>query len=309
MDAQNHHVLIVGCGYLGQAVGSLLAKAGFEVTGLVRSAEAVAEINLRGWKVVRGDLTMRNSCESAAEAGPYSWVVHCAASGRGGGEEQYRAVYLDGCRHLLELMPDSQLLFTSSTSVYPQIDGSLVTEEAMANPMRGTGQILRATEDLVLGAGGTVVRLAGIYGPGRSVLLRQFLEGKSVIDVRGETPATPDGRWINQIHRDDAAGAICHLLSLPRATSAGQIYNVADATPLLQRTVYRLLAERFQQRMPPEALPDETRKRGWTNKRVSNSKLLHTGWNPLFPSYFDALEADPLLIPSILEQLSPGSAR
>ena len=117
-------------------------------------------------------------------------------------------------------------LFTSSTSVYAGSDGAEVTEASPADPERETGRILRQTEDETLAAGGAVVRLAGIYGPGRSVLLQHYLTGQSVIDVRSEPPATPDGRWVNQIHREDAAAAMLHLLGHPDdAVFRGQVYN------------------------------------------------------------------------------------
>ena len=88
-------------------------------------------------------------------------------------------IYLDGARNLLETFPGSKLLFTSSTSVYAQRDGSWVTEESDAKPMRETSRVLLETERLVLADAGIVARLAGIYGPGRSALLNKFLNGHS----------------------------------------------------------------------------------------------------------------------------------
>ena len=84
-----------------------------------------------------------------------------------------------------ELRP-GRFVFCSSTSVYGQTDGACVTEESPATPGRETGCILRETEDLVLQRTGTVARLAGIYGPGRSVLLRsctsESLQTEQLID-------------------------------------------------------------------------------------------------------------------------------
>ena len=153
-------------------------------------------------------------------------------------------------------------------------------------------RVLREAEQLVLANGGSVARLAGIYGPGRSYLLKKFLEGEAQID----------GRWINQIHRDDAAAAIAILLQHPEAPG---LYNVSDNTPLWQQDCYEELSRRFDLPMPPEGAPDPNRKRGWTNKRVSNDKLRQLGWQPAFPSYFDALENDPELVPSIRDQARP----
>jgi len=134
-----------------------------------------------------------------AAAGDFDAVVH-AASTRGGDSDSYRRVYLNGACNLLERFPKSRMLFTSSTSVYAQADGEPVTEKSAAEPKVETGNILRATEDWILANGGIVVRLGGIYGPGRSALLKKFLNGEAIVDPEGD-------RFVNAIHRDDAAAA------------------------------------------------------------------------------------------------------
>ena len=102
-----------------------------------------------------------------------------------------------GARHLLDAFRPRRTVYTGSTSVYAQTDGAWVDESSPAEPDRETGHILRETEAIVLAAhGGTVARLAGIYGPGRSVLLRKFLASEAVIEGDGL-------RWLNQIQRDD----------------------------------------------------------------------------------------------------------
>ena len=85
-------------------------------------------------------------------------------------------------RNLRRHFPRRASFFTSSSSVYPQTDGPLVTEESDASPDRETSRILRETEELVLSRGGCVARLAGIYGPGRSFVLKNFLEGTATIE-------------------------------------------------------------------------------------------------------------------------------
>jgi nucleoside-diphosphate-sugar epimerase len=215
---------------------------------------------------------------------PLDAVIHCASSGRGGADA-YRSVYLGGARNLREVLAPRRLLFTSSTSVYAQTDGGIVTEESAAEPPRETGALLRETEELVLAAGGIVARLAGIYGPGRSVLLRKFFSGEAVIEGDG-------GRIVNQVHRDDIA---CALLSLAERGDGG-IFNVSDDAPMPQREIYERLARRFSMPLPPLGPIDPNRKRGWTSKRVSNAKLRSLGWMPQFPSFFDAVEQQPELV-------------
>ena len=209
-------------------------------------------------------------------------VVHCAASGKGGGEEAYRKVYLEGCRNLVRRFPRARLVYTSSSSVYGQVEGEIVTEESEALPDRATGKVLLETEDVVLRAGGVVARLAGLYGPGRSVLKRKFLAGEAVIEEDGR-------RFINQIHRDDAARAVFHLISMEEFP-IGEVFNVSDSETLTQKGVYEGMARIFGKEMPPSGPRDLNRKRGWTHKSVSNAKLVRAGWEPKYPSFLDAVE-------------------
>jgi nucleoside-diphosphate-sugar epimerase len=173
------------------------------------------------------------------------------------------------------------MLFTSSTSVYAQRDGSWVTEESETKPTRETGRILLETEKIVLGRGGTVARLSGIYGPGRSALLSKFLAGTAIIDPEND-------RFVNQVHRDDIASALFLLVS--GEWQERQIYNVVDDQPMLQSDCYRWLAQRLNRPLPPIRELTEQRKRGDTNKRVSNAKLRSLGWTLQYPTFADAME-------------------
>ncbi|MES2477378.1 MAG: NAD-dependent epimerase/dehydratase family protein [Verrucomicrobiota bacterium] len=259
-------LLLIGNGYLGQAVTREFRENGWDVT----------PVSLSGGE---GSLACNvGDAESVRQLPAADFIVHCAASGRGGAEA-YQQVYVDGCRNLTTHFPKTPLLFTSSSSVYAQIDGSVVSEESPAIPDRETGRLLLEAEALTLAAGGIVARLSGIYGPGRSVILKKFLSGEAVIEEDGR-------RFINQIHRDDAARAIFHL-----ATSGqrGEIFNVSDSTPLSQLATYQALAEIFSRPLPPSGPRDLNRKRGWTHKQVANAKLRASGWQPRFPAFTDAV--------------------
>jgi nucleoside-diphosphate-sugar epimerase len=207
-------------------------------------------------------------------------VIHCASS-RGGDAEAYREIYLNGARHLLETFPQARILFTSSTSVYAQRDGPWVTEESETKPLRDTGRILLEVEKLVLEKGGIIARLAGIYGPRRSALLSKFLSGTASIDPNND-------RFVNQAHRDDIASALFLLLN--RSQTSAQIYNVVDDQPLLQSECYHWFAQKLNRPLPPTKKSEQSRKRGDTNKRVSNAKLHQLGWTPDYPTFRDAME-------------------
>ena len=277
-------VVIAGCGFTGLAMARLFARAGWEVVGVTHSAESAAALRDETFRVVPCDITDRAVLAARGELRGADAVIHCASSGRGG-VEQYRAVYLGGVQTLGEVLAPGVLVFTSSTSVYAQTDGGWVTEESAAEPDRETGRVLRETEEFVLSRNGLVARLAGIYGPGRSVLLRKFFAGEAVIEGDG-------GKWINQVHRDDIASALVHLVT----ADARGVFNVNDDEPLAQRAVYEWLARRFARALPPGGPIDMNRKRGWTNKRVSSAKLRATGWRARYPSFFAAVENDPGLL-------------
>ncbi len=252
--------------------------------GTTSSAESAAALSTEPFTVAAADLG-----DAAAIAALDAWrgcdaVIHCASSGRGGADA-YRHVYLEGARNLMDALQPRALLFTGSTSVYAQTGGEWVTEESAAEPDRETGRLLRETEELVIARGGCVARLAGIYGPGRSVLLRKFLTGEAVIEGDGS-------RWINQVHRDDIATALVRLIE----RNARGIFNVNDDAPMTQRAVYEGLAARLHRPLPPGGPIDPNRKRGWTSKRVSNAKLRALGWAPRYPSFFAAIANDPQLL-------------
>jgi nucleoside-diphosphate-sugar epimerase len=271
-------VLIAGCGYVGHAVADLFHAAGWVVEGWTRSATSAAGLAGRPYPVRAVDLSQ--PAQVAERAATFEAVIHCASS-RGGDAEMYRQVYLGGARNLLEIFPKSRVLFTSSTSVYAQRDGSWVTEESETKPIRETSRILLETESEVLSRGGIVARLAGIYGPGRSALLSKFLAGTAVIDPEND-------RFVNQVHRDDIASALFFLLS--RKAEGAQIYNVIDDQPILQSECYRWLGQRLNRPLPPIGKPKGPRKRGDSNKRVSNARLRRLGWAPRYPTFADAME-------------------
>ena len=271
-------ILIAGCGYVGQATADLFHAAGWDVEGWTASQKSSAALSAKPYPICQVDIS--NGDQVAKRPGSFDAVVHCASS-RGGGVESYQQIYLNGARNLLDRFVGTKLLFTSSTSVYAQRDGSWVTEESETKPARETGRVLLETEKVVLGRNGTVARLAGIYGPGRSALLNKLLAGTGTIDPEND-------RFINQVHRDDIASALFLLVS--GEWQERQIYNVVDDEPVLQSDFYCWLAQRLNQPLPSTGKLTEQRKRGDTNKRVSNAKLRSLGWTLQYPTFVDAME-------------------
>jgi shikimate kinase/nucleoside-diphosphate-sugar epimerase len=285
-------VLIAGCGFVGARLADLLHAAGHRVLGLTHSPDSAAVLAAeKPWPVQACDISSAEAL--AALDFQADVVVHCASSNRGGAD-MYRLVYQQGMSGLMARFPSARFVFTSSTSVYPQVDGSIVTEDSDAQPDRETGRILRDVENAVIASGGIVARLAGIYGPGRSFVLKNLLDRSAFIEGN-----EGQGRALNQIHRDDAASALAHLI----ASNQRGTFNVVDDSPQTQRDAFITLGPLFNVPLPPAVPPATDRKRGWTHKFVSNAKLRATGWKPQYPTYRDALMGDRELVPSILAQV------
>lgn len=283
-------VLIVGCGYVGQPLGAELVRQGHQVFGLRRNASASGELTAAGIQPLFADITQPETLAKLPRE--FDWVVNCAAAG--GGVEDYRRVYLTGNRNLLAWLqpaPPHKYVYTSSTSVYAQNDGSLVTETDPATPATETGKILVATENLLRSAAAedkfpaVILRVAGIYGPGRGYWLRQFLAGEARIEGTGE-------RFLNMIHRNDVGGAIIAALG---GGIPGSILNAVDDEPVSQLDLFTWLANRLGKPLPP-SVPEpatETRRRGATNKRVSNRRLKQeTGFQFKYPTFREGYAAE-----------------
>jgi len=283
-------VLIVGCGYVGFPLASELVKRGHVVFGLRRSRVSDVALSGAGIAPLCGDITNPDSLKELPR--DFDWVVNCVASG-GGGVEEYRQLYLHGMVNLTDwLLPSPQrsnvtiprLVYTSSTGVYGQDDGSIVDETSPTEPTTANAKVLVEAEKYLLGEGqekkfpAMILRAAGIYGPERGYLLKQFLRGDARIEGSG-------ARVLNMIHRDDLVRAIIAALECGRA---GEIYNVADDAPVSQLEFFKWLSAKIGKPLPPIATEDSAgpRKRGLTNKRISNGKLKRElGFEFQFPNY------------------------
>jgi len=257
-------VLIVGCGYVGLPLGAELVKQGHEVFGLRRTDAANSELAAAGIHPLAADITRPG--DLAKLPAPFEWVVNTVSSSKGGVED-YRRVFLEGTRNIINWLSGSriQYIYTSSTSVYAQTDGSRVDETSPTEPKSESSKILVETEQALRGFPAVILRVAGIYGPERGHLFLQYLRNEARIAAQGQ-------RFLNMIHRDDVVNAIIAALKSGRA---GQIYNVVDDQPVAQIHFFRWLSETLGKSMPPFATEEEPagRKRGMTHKRVSNRRL------------------------------------
>ena len=283
-------VLIVGCGYVGMPLGADLVKQGHEVFGLRRSTGAEADLKSAGITPLTADITKTEQLNQLP--GAYDWVVNCV-SASGGGAEEYREVYLQGTRNLVEWLgaAPKKFVYTSSTSVYGQNDGSLVKETSPTEPAAETGKMLVETEQVLLTAArqqkfpAVILRAAGIYGPGRGYWFRQYLKSEARIEGTG-------ARILNMIHRDDVVGAIIAALKSGRP---GEVYNAVDDEPVSQLNFFQWLSGPLGKELPP-SLPEDTdaeHKRGVTNKKVSNRRLkMELGYQFKYPTFRQGYTAE-----------------
>ena len=229
-------IAILGCGYVGSAVGSALAALGHEVIGTTTTPARTGE--LEGLGIAPAVLTLADGARLAPLLADRELVVLTVAAGRRGGN--YREVYFEGVGHVLAALADSRVehvVYTSSTAVYAQDDGQWVDEDSPTEPTSERGRVLLAAENRLLegarrsGRTATVLRLSGIYGPGREPVdwVRRDAGG-----------ARSDGdAYLNLVHRDGIVQACCRLVEV----RYDGVLNLSEDSPRPRRDVYdRLLA-------------------------------------------------------------------
>ncbi|ROS58310.1 nucleoside-diphosphate-sugar epimerase [Frigoribacterium sp. PhB160] len=273
-------IVIAGCGDLGTETGLRFARLGHRVVGLRRHPEALpAEIEGRAVDL-RHEVPVIDDDATLV-------VVALAAGSRDPAE--YRATYVDGLDHVLDGIErsaaDPRLLVVSSTAVYDVDGGSVVTEETPARGGTPTADVLVDAEARLRSRAplATLLRLSGIYGPGRERLIEQVRAGSATLSP-GTSPHT------NRIHRDDAAAAIVHLAGLDEPAP---LYLGTDDEPVRLDDVLVFLAGELGVDAPPEASADAapTGRQGGGDKRLSNALLRGTGFEFRYPTFREGYRA------------------
>ncbi|MCF1489163.1 SDR family oxidoreductase, partial [Pseudomonas sp. AA27] len=273
--------LIVGCGDVGSRLARQLLAQGWQVSGLRRSVDQLPE----GVRPIAADLAEPQIPSAWPEQGP-DYLVYCVAASQHD-EAGYQAAYVEGLRHVLGwLVAKGQrprrLVFVSSSSVYAQQDGEWIAEAAATQPEGYSGKVMLEAERLALDSGipATIVRLTGIYGPGREWLLSQVRQGYRVAE---EPPL-----YGNRIHAEDAAGLMAHLLRADaRGVALDDCYIGVDDDPAPLAEVVAWLREY----LGVTQWSDEQRVRRTGSKRCSNARARALGWVPQYPSYKEGYAA------------------
>lgn len=272
-------ILIAGAGYVGSRLGELLVARGAEVLGVRRHPEGLPA----GITPVAADLEDRSAL--ARVTGALDALVFSAGPGEST-PEAYRRTYLSALESVLDALGERarRVLFTSSTAVYAQTDGGWVDESSPAAATHFSGALLLEAESLLLRRrpDAVILRLGGIYGPGRASMVAAIR--------RGDASFSPsDEQFVNRIHRDDCAGALAFLLDHPAPES---LYLGVDDQPAPRREVMEWIASRLGVAPPRPAPPKaESPRRGGSHKRCSNARLRAAGYALRYPTYREGYAA------------------
>lgn len=278
-------LLIVGCGYVGAALGKSLSKEGHEVWGLRRDEAVLQMLPEFGIKPFKADLLKPETLEALP---PVDTVLFCQSPSRD--SDRYHDTYVTGTKNCVEVLkkknfPVKKVIFISSTSVYSAHDGSWVDEAA--NPksssyaneeLAGNAECLLEAEQAVLLSGfpANVLRLAGIYGSQRN-RIKAIREGSWV-------PPLTDVHT-NRIHIEDVVAGIRLLIE---KGTAGEIYLGVDDEPCMQREFYTWLYGKLGTAPPTEGGKKPARSplaMHQSNKRCSNKKIKVLGLKLKYPTF------------------------
>lgn len=279
---------MAGCGWLGRAIVAGLRARGDRVTAVRRSLAGLEEAEALGAVPLPVDLTD----DGAADRLPRDLeaIVACQAA-HDDSPAAYRAAYVVATGHLVDVAArvGAALVYTGSTGVFGQSDGSVVDETTPPAPEGESAAILLEAERLVLaaatrGVASRVVRLSGLYGPERTGIVERVRTGRLAL-------GPGDDVWMNFCHRDDAVATILGALARGRD---GAVYHASDACPARRRDVVRWIAARIGIEPPCRSGPTgvEPRGRRGANRRVAADRTREElGLRLVYPSFRDGLSS------------------
>ena len=268
-------ILVVGAGDIGGQLAIRLAQSGHDVWAMRRSEAEIGQ----GVKTFQGDVSEPESLLNIP--GSVDILVYSVASPEFS-KEGYHKYYYRGIRHVLHALKaqgqnPKHAFFTSSSSVYHQMDASWVDEDSPTNPTSFAGkELLQAEGALAKGyIPATSVRFPGIYGPGRNRMIEQARQG-------GHCDPTPEV-WTNRIHRDDCVGVLQFLIEKVLAgESIEAIYLACDCQPTTLYDILEWMKDRIGDVEPDYELPEATRR---ANRRCSNKRLIDAGYQFKFNNF------------------------
>lgn len=271
--------LIFGCGYLGQRVAARLLESGDTVTAVTRSEHRAAQLRRLGIEPIVADIMQPDSLTCLPDVDE---VLYCVGFDRTS-DHSKRDTYVGGLTNVLAALPtNSRISYVSSTSVYGQAKGEWVDEESETSPASDGGKICLDAEGLLANHNACIVRLAGIYGPGR--VLRKVEAVQKCEPIAGN----PDS-YLNLIHAADAGQLVHHLLT---RRDRAPIYLGCDGQPVTRREFYNELAVTLDAPKPVFDATLPTRHgSGGINKRCRSRLLDGLPLEFQYPSFQPGLRA------------------
>lgn len=281
----SRRLLVLGCGYIGAEVCRRAPALGWQALGVVRSEASRDRLRAEGLRVEVADILSggHESLEPAPDA-----VVYALSAG-GGGDDAYRAAYADGPARVAAWAARAgarALVLTSSTGVYRQ-EGE-VDESSPAGGDAPSDRIVEGERAILVAAlpSRTVLRLGGLYGPGRHYLLDQMRRGD-------RTVGGPVSTRINYLHRDDAAAAVLAACDAPPGS---RVYNVTDGHPVTKAELAAWICGRLGGSAPvfdpsaPAGPRAQRTGRVTPDRRVRSEAIRRDlGWKPQFASVYEGL--------------------
>jgi nucleoside-diphosphate-sugar epimerase len=281
----SRRLLTFGYGYAARALTHRLQPQGWSVAATIRQPADRAKLDLEGVTSVPAGAKR----ELALAVRDADAVLITAAPDAEG---------CPGLRALVPAMATAKAFpdwigYLSTTGVYGDRRGGWVTEKGRlaAQSMEGARRVGAERDWLEVGRGMgltvTVLRLPGIYGPGRSGFDRlRAGEARQIV---------APGQVFSRIHVDDLAAGLEASIARPRA---GGIYNLCDDEPCPNSEVVAYAAGLLGLPVPPEVPLDQAQLSAQAqrfyaeSKRVSNALAkAELGWRPAYPSYREGLAA------------------
>ncbi|MCH6257398.1 NAD(P)H-binding protein [Puniceicoccaceae bacterium K14] len=281
--------LILGCGYVGQALAEEALQSGFEVIAVTRNLETLADLNRLGCQVVAAQV--ESDTWHAQATGEFDLAINCVSSA-GNGLEGYRQSYVGGNHSFvawLNKVSVGRAIFTSSVSVYPDSGGEWVSETDAA-PNNDRGKIILEAENIFLNSDVSstrkcILRLGGIYGPQRHMLLNKSRLAPEEIPGIGTY-------YLNLIRLEDICSSIWSVYKCA-ALEGRSIFNVVDDDPVFKLDLVNWFADQLGHPRPrfiASKNPNNSSRRfageSPSNRRIRNCALKKKcNWEPRFHSF------------------------
>lgn len=234
--------VIIGCGDIGRRIGQQLLTEGRSVLAVARSVEKLAKLVPEGFDVLAADF---DQPESLPVLSLHNAEVFYAMPPQGGGMSDFRM--MNFCRLLSAENCPRKLVYLGTSGVYGDCDGAIVTEETPINPQTARAQRRASAEKQLLAAADrlgfelVILRVTGIYGPGRLPVTR-IMQGHPVL--RPE-----DAPFTNRIHAFDLV-RIC--LAAMEKGEHGDIFNVSDGQESTMGDYFIAVATLYQLPIPEQ---------------------------------------------------------